>query len=105
MDITANLIRGAWLVFVLYWIFASLSVNRIRKREPAGSRLMRWAAVIVTLVLLNTNFGSSRFSRSAVYSLESLAASGGRCHGVGWHRLCHLGARITLAAIGADRLP
>ncbi len=61
MDITANLIRGAWLVFVLYWIFASLSVNRIRKREPAGSRLMRWAAVIITLVLLNTNLGSVGF--------------------------------------------
>lgn len=61
MDITANLIRGAWLVFVLYWIFASLSVNRIRKKEPAGSRLMRWAAVVITLVLLNTNFGSAGF--------------------------------------------
>jgi protein-S-isoprenylcysteine O-methyltransferase Ste14 len=61
MNVTANLIRGAWLVFVLYWIFASLSVNRIRKREPAGSRLTRWAATIATLVLLNTNFGSVGF--------------------------------------------
>lgn len=61
MNVTANLIRGAWLVFVLYWIFASLSVNRIRKREPAGSRLMRWAAIIATLVLLNTDYGSAGF--------------------------------------------
>ena len=60
MNVTANLIRDAWLVFVLYWIFASLSVNRIRKREPAGSRLRRWAATIA-LVLLNTDFGSAGF--------------------------------------------
>jgi len=61
MNLTANLMRGAWLVFVLYWIFASRSVNRIRKREPAGSRLTRWAAIVATLLLLNTDLGSAGF--------------------------------------------
>lgn len=56
-----NLIRAAWLVFVLYWIFASLSVNRIKSREPAGPRLTRWAVIVATLLLLNINLGSSGF--------------------------------------------
>ena len=56
-----NLIRAAWLVFVLYWIFASLSVNRIKNREPAGSRLTRLAVIAATLLLLNTNLGYSGF--------------------------------------------
>ena len=61
MNDPGNLVGAAWLVFVLYWIFASLSVNRIRKRESAGSRFARWAAIIATLVLLNTNSGSVGF--------------------------------------------
>lgn len=56
-----NLIRAAWLVFLFYWIFASLSVNRIKNREPAGPRLTRWAIIVVTLLLLNTNLGYRGF--------------------------------------------
>jgi protein-S-isoprenylcysteine O-methyltransferase Ste14 len=61
MNVIANLIRGAWLAFVLYWIFASLSVNKIRQREPAASRLTRLAVIVATLLLLNTNLGYSGF--------------------------------------------
>ena len=61
MNLPGNLIRAAWLVFVLYWIFASLSVNRIKQREPAGSRLTRLAVIVATLLLLNTDLGSSGF--------------------------------------------
>jgi protein-S-isoprenylcysteine O-methyltransferase Ste14 len=61
MNDPGNLIRAAWLVFVLYWIFAGLSVNRIKSREPAGARLTRLAVIAATLLLLNANFGSSGF--------------------------------------------
>jgi protein-S-isoprenylcysteine O-methyltransferase Ste14 len=56
-----NLIRAAWLVFLFYWIFASLSVNRIKNKEPAVSRLTRLAVIAATLLLLNTDLGSSGF--------------------------------------------
>lgn len=56
-----NAIRAAWLVFLLFWIFAGLRVNRIRKREPAGERLTRFAVIVVALLLVNSNLMSSGF--------------------------------------------
>jgi protein-S-isoprenylcysteine O-methyltransferase Ste14 len=61
MNLPENLIRAAWLVFLFYWIFASLSVNRIKQREPPGSRLTRLAVIAATLLLLNTDLGSRGF--------------------------------------------
>jgi protein-S-isoprenylcysteine O-methyltransferase Ste14 len=61
MNLPGNLIRAAWLVFLLYWIFASRSVNKIKEREPAGSRLTRLAVIAATLLLLNTDLGSTGF--------------------------------------------
>jgi protein-S-isoprenylcysteine O-methyltransferase Ste14 len=80
-----NLIRAAWLVFLFYWIFASLSVNRIKNREPAGPRLTRWAVIVATLLLLNTNLGYIGFlgRRFVPFTLS-----------IAW-----LGAILTLAGV------
>jgi protein-S-isoprenylcysteine O-methyltransferase Ste14 len=56
-----SLIRGSWLVFLIYWIFASLRVNRIREREPAGKRLWRLAVVVAAVGLLSSNRGQGGF--------------------------------------------
>ncbi|MFZ3200211.1 MAG: isoprenylcysteine carboxylmethyltransferase family protein [Candidatus Acidiferrales bacterium] len=40
MELTQrHIVDALWTFFALYWLVASVSVNRMRKREPAGQRL------------------------------------------------------------------
>ena len=40
MELTqGHIVEALWAFFVLYWFVASFSVNKMRKREPAGQRL------------------------------------------------------------------
>ncbi|MGA8366833.1 MAG: isoprenylcysteine carboxylmethyltransferase family protein [Candidatus Acidiferrales bacterium] len=40
MELTqSHIVAGLWIFFWLYWLAASLSVNKMRKREPMGQRL------------------------------------------------------------------
>jgi protein-S-isoprenylcysteine O-methyltransferase Ste14 len=49
-----NVIRAAWLIFVIYWIVASFRVNQIREQEPRWRSLIRFAiAALVFLLLWN----------------------------------------------------
>ena len=48
----ANAIQLAWVVFIAYWLFASMGVNRMERREPAGSMIGRVAVMIGAYWLL-----------------------------------------------------
>jgi len=41
MELTqGHIVRALWAFFALYWLVASFSVNKMRKREPWGQRLV-----------------------------------------------------------------
>lgn len=44
-----------WLVFLVYWLLASLRVNRIERREPSGEKLLRIAVLVGSWYLLSEN--------------------------------------------------
>jgi protein-S-isoprenylcysteine O-methyltransferase Ste14 len=51
----AYLIDVPWLVFVGYWLLASLRVNRIERHEPGGEKLLRIGVSVAAFVLLYNN--------------------------------------------------
>jgi protein-S-isoprenylcysteine O-methyltransferase Ste14 len=48
----AYAIELPWLIFLLYWLLASLRVNKIERREPAGEKFLRIAVSFAAFVLL-----------------------------------------------------
>jgi protein-S-isoprenylcysteine O-methyltransferase Ste14 len=44
-----------WLIFVGYWLVASLSVNKIERHEPSGEKLLRIGVAVVAFFLLDSN--------------------------------------------------
>ncbi|MGA9631731.1 MAG: isoprenylcysteine carboxylmethyltransferase family protein [Candidatus Acidiferrales bacterium] len=48
-------IRLPWLIFVGYWLVASLSVNKIGRHEPPGEKLLRLGVAVVAFFLLDSN--------------------------------------------------
>lgn len=49
------IIQICWLVFLVYWIVAAFSVNRIRSREPAAQRLGYLLLIVISLILFNAD--------------------------------------------------
>jgi protein-S-isoprenylcysteine O-methyltransferase Ste14 len=47
------IIQICWLVFLVYWIVAAFSVNRMRRREPASRRIIYLLLIVVSLILFN----------------------------------------------------
>jgi protein-S-isoprenylcysteine O-methyltransferase Ste14 len=48
----AYLIDAPWIIFLAYWLLASLRVNKIERHEPPGEKLLRIAASVAAFVLL-----------------------------------------------------
>lgn len=48
----AYAIQLPWLIFVAYWIFASLRVNKMERTEPAGERAARILVNLAAFILL-----------------------------------------------------
>jgi protein-S-isoprenylcysteine O-methyltransferase Ste14 len=53
---SADLIDAAWLVFLAYWIFASLRVNQMQRNEPPAERSLRIIVMLVAFLLLWNNY-------------------------------------------------
>jgi protein-S-isoprenylcysteine O-methyltransferase Ste14 len=51
----AYLIDVPWIIFLAYWLLASLRVNKIERHEPPGEKLFRIVASLVGFVLLYNN--------------------------------------------------
>lgn len=47
-----HIVRDLWIVFAVYWLAGSLTVNKMRKREPVLQRLSYVLIVLVGLFLL-----------------------------------------------------
>lgn len=47
-----QIVRDLWIVFAVYWLAGSLTVNKMRKREPALQQLSYVLIVLVGLFLL-----------------------------------------------------
>jgi protein-S-isoprenylcysteine O-methyltransferase Ste14 len=48
----AYAIQLPWLIFLAYWLLASLRVNKMERREPGGQKLVRVAVSFVAFLLL-----------------------------------------------------
>jgi protein-S-isoprenylcysteine O-methyltransferase Ste14 len=80
-----NVIRAAWLVFLIYWIVASFRVNEIREQEPRSRRLIRFAVTaLVFLLLWNGGVRAGFLGRRFIPAL---------------HWVANLGAAFTCAGI------
>ena len=55
-----NVIDAAWIAFGVYWLAAAFRLNRMKKREPAHERLLRFV-VMATAFLLLYNGPGPRF--------------------------------------------
>ncbi len=49
----AAIIKISWLAFLVYWIVAAFSVNRMRSPEPAPRRIFYLALIVISLILFN----------------------------------------------------
>lgn len=50
-----NAISLPWLIFLAYWIVASLRVNKMERQEAPGEKLLRILLAVVGWYLLSTN--------------------------------------------------
>ncbi len=53
LDVSGIIIQAAWVVFLVYWFAAALSLNRMKKREPAGELLVRVLLLGIAVLLLD----------------------------------------------------
>jgi protein-S-isoprenylcysteine O-methyltransferase Ste14 len=44
-----------WLIFVVYWLVASLSAKKIERHEPPGEKLLRIGVAVVAFYLLDSS--------------------------------------------------
>lgn len=51
----AYLIDVPWMVFLAYWLLASLRVNKIERHEPPGEKFLRIAVSLAAFILLYDN--------------------------------------------------
>lgn len=51
----AYLIDVPWIIFLAYWLLASLRVNKIERHEPSGEKLLRIAAALLAWFLLSSD--------------------------------------------------
>jgi protein-S-isoprenylcysteine O-methyltransferase Ste14 len=52
-DFTAgNVIRTAWIVWIVWWVVAATRLNPMKQREPAREWVLRWVLMIVAFELL-----------------------------------------------------
>jgi len=49
------LIDAPWIIFLAYWLLASLRVNKIERREPPGEKLLRILVSLAGFILLYNN--------------------------------------------------
>jgi len=47
-----NIIRDAWIIWVVWWVVAAFSVNRMKQREPVFDLVLRWGVMILAFELL-----------------------------------------------------
>lgn len=47
-----NIIRDAWIIWVVWWVVAAFSVNRMKQREPLLDLVLRWGVMILAFELL-----------------------------------------------------
>lgn len=47
-----NVIRTAWIIWVVWWIVAATRTNRVKQREPAREWLLRFAVMAAAFELL-----------------------------------------------------
>ena len=47
-----NVIRAAWIIWVVWWLVAATRVNRMKQREPVREWIVRWAVMIAAFELL-----------------------------------------------------
>lgn len=53
MDFSAgNVIRAAWIIWVVWWLVAATRVNRMKQREPVHEWVLRWVVMIAAFELL-----------------------------------------------------
>jgi protein-S-isoprenylcysteine O-methyltransferase Ste14 len=53
MDFSAgNVIRTAWIIWVVWWVVAATRVNRMKKRESAADLVLRWGIMLGALVAI-----------------------------------------------------
>jgi protein-S-isoprenylcysteine O-methyltransferase Ste14 len=48
-------VQAPWLMFIAYWLLASLRVNRMERREPGGEQLARIVVMFTAFFLLYNN--------------------------------------------------
>jgi protein-S-isoprenylcysteine O-methyltransferase Ste14 len=41
-----NIIRAAWIVWIVWWLVSATRLNPMKKREPVGEWLLRWILMI-----------------------------------------------------------
>lgn len=47
-----NIIRTAWVVWIIWWLVAATRVNRMKRREPVPEWVLRWILMIAAFELL-----------------------------------------------------
>ncbi len=47
-----NIIRDAWIIWVVWWVVAAFGVNRMKQREPLLDLVLRWGVMILAFELL-----------------------------------------------------
>jgi protein-S-isoprenylcysteine O-methyltransferase Ste14 len=47
-----NIIRTAWIIWIVWWVVAAFRVNPMKRREPAGELVLRWVLMIAAFELL-----------------------------------------------------
>lgn len=87
-------IQAPWLIFIAYWFLASLSVNRMERREPGGEVLVRIILTLAAFFLLRENdprFGvlNRRFVswQPAVFAVGAALTWAGVAFAI-WARYC-----------------
>ena len=76
--IIAATIQISWLVFLVYWIVAAFSGNKMRSPETPARRLIYWGLIVISLILFNANpryFGplNMRFVRRGFWIASTAA--------------------------------
>lgn len=47
-----NVIRDAWIIWVVWWVVAATRVNQMKRREPVHEWVLRWILIIAAFELL-----------------------------------------------------
>lgn len=47
-----NVIRTAWIIWIVWWVVAATRTNRVKQREPVHEWVLRWILMIAAFELL-----------------------------------------------------